>query len=102
MLPAEAGKMLRMGVSQPSVVPMHRRQAATTVVALLGGIMRRTLAVLVTTAAFVVPAAAASAGQTNASCNNGKGGNYATTGHTDNGNGSSPNRVGCSADETPS
>ncbi len=49
--------------------------------------MRRTLAVLVTTAAFLVPAAAASADQTNASCNNGKGGNYSLTGHTNNGKG---------------
>lgn len=43
--------------------------------------MRRTLTVLVTAAALLVPATAASAappeGRTNASCNNGKGGNGA-------------------------
>lgn len=52
--------------------------------------MRRTLTVLVAAAAFLVPAGAASAGQgvPNASCNNGKGGNYSWTGHTDSGKGS--------------
>ncbi len=97
--------MLRMGVSQPSVVPMHRRQAATTVVAFLGGIMRRTLAVLATTAACLVPAAAALASDahTNASCNNGRGGNYAMTGHEYNGNGNGAKRPegGCATSVVP-
>ena len=57
--------------------------------------MRRTLAVLVTTAAFLVPAGAASADTThaNASCNNGKGGNYEWTGHVDNGKGNGKGRA---------
>ena len=50
--------------------------------------MRRTLAVLVTAGAFLVPAGAASAADTheNASCSNGRGGNYGhVDGHTYNG-----------------
>ena len=56
--------------------------------------MRRTLTVLVTAAAFLVPAGAASAAEvaevpagTNASCNNGKGGNYDRTLSSYNGKG---------------
>ena len=53
--------------------------------------MRRTLTIAVTAAAFLAPAGAASAAapdglelpaRTNASCNNGHGGNYVEVGHT--------------------
>jgi hypothetical protein len=66
--------------------------------------MSRALIVLAATAALLAPAGAASAapdgasaagGQTNASCNNGKGGNYAWSGHTYNGKGNSGKTVDC-------
>jgi len=64
--------------------------------------LRRTLAILVTTVAFLTPAAAASAEPlTNASCNNGKGGNYAWTGHSYNGKGNSGKAVDCGTDPAP-
>lgn len=67
--------------------------------------MRGTLAVLATTAAFLVPAGAALASDahTNASCNNGRGGNYAMTGHEDNGNGNGAQRPegGCTTSVVP-
>ena len=65
--------------------------------------MRKTLIVLVTGVAFMLPATAASAAEapgpsgTNASCSNGKGGNYAWTLAAYNGKGNTARAAGACA-----